>query len=200
MRWFEPIPCDHAVANPLVTDSHDLHGHDEYDFIHGRPFSSWDGTAWLKSSRPEDDEDPDDVLQNHLGLPIYSPRLRDALTAEGIQDIEYLPVRIFRPHGEFIQGFAIANILSVVPALDTNRSDYDTYPEDYFLPGRRGDVSGVRRAVLLAPKLQGRDVIRLAEFPLDIFVSEAFRSAFERGGFTGYSFTQVEVSGLQDVS
>ncbi len=195
MTWFQVAGCDNTAANPLVTDSHDLRGYDEYAFMRGSQFTNWDPTSWLKASRPENDGDPDDALQNHLGLPVYSARLSNALTASGIHEIQYLPVQILRPSGECVLGFSIANTLSVVSALDIAHSDYDTFPDDYFLPERRGRIAGLRRAILRASALHGHDVVRLAEFPFDIFVAEAFRSTFDSAECTGYSFVEVEITG-----
>jgi hypothetical protein len=89
--------------------------------------------------------------------------------------------------------FAVANVIDVVPALDRERSSYDTLPPDYFLPERRGNIAGIQRAVLDAKKLIGHHIIRLEEFRQGLYVSEHFKDAFERGQFTGYSFVEVEV-------
>lgn|GEM_PF-6344696 len=75
MDWFTLIECDNTVDDPYVSGIDDLHGHDEWAFTYGRRFRNWDRTAFVQTDRPSDDGVPDDVLQNHLGIPIFSPRL-----------------------------------------------------------------------------------------------------------------------------
>jgi len=193
-KWYDPLECDNTVKNPFIADSEDLKGVDELDLVRGQLIENWDETAWFKSSKPKLCGNPDDVLQNALGLPIYSARLRKTLDKAGVTGIQYLPVGVFRSNNSLIKGFAIANILSLLPAMDFDKSDYDLYEEDYFLLERRGKVRGIRKPVLRSIVIEGYDVFRLKEFNRYIIVSERFRNIFIANGFTGYSFHQVYTS------
>jgi hypothetical protein len=51
-----------------------LKGFKELDFGTGVLIENWDLTAWIKATNPECGGTPDDVLQNHLGLRIYSTK------------------------------------------------------------------------------------------------------------------------------
>ncbi|RJQ27969.1 MAG: hypothetical protein C4589_07420 [Peptococcaceae bacterium] len=194
MKWYWTVDCANTVEDPLVAGKADLKGFEEWDFRRGQLIENWDGTAWLQVEEPQDDGDPDDVLQSHLGLPIYSARLRKALDKAGVTGIQYLPVRVLHYDGTPIEGFAIANILNLLPALDFEKSDYDLYPDDYFLPERRGKVRAVRRPVLRYKVIEGCDILRLKEYKVMILVSERFRNLFVANGFTGYSFYEVKTS------
>jgi hypothetical protein len=77
--------------------------------------------------------------------------------------------------------------------LDEERSHLTRHPDDYFIEGRRGKVSGIRRAVLQREALIGYDIIRLSGNPVHLYVSERFRNVFWHG-FTGYSFQEVDLS------
>ena len=189
-RWYWAVSCDNTVEDPLVVDSADLEI-DPGRLDVGQPQEGWSDLAWLRAEKPENDGTPDDALQNHLGLPVYSFRLRSALEAAGIRGIQYLPVRLFRPNGQEIAGFSIANIVERRGALDRSRSDYDVFPNDYFLSERRGDVRGIRRVVLHVEALRGCDIARLDEFPSSVYVSERFKNVFESAPFTGYSFREM---------
>lgn len=193
MKWFDMIPNDNAVAKPFVTDKHNFFGIDEVQLTSGTRVTRWGGKSWLMCTDTACNGDPDDALQNHLALPIFSLRLRRSIRQAGIGDIQYLPVRILRPNRDEIPGFSLANILAKVPALDVSRSDFDRFEDDYFIPERRGTVSGLRRAALKRAILQGRDIARLEEFEVAMFCSERFKKAFERGRCTGFSFEQVSV-------
>jgi hypothetical protein len=192
-RWYWAISCDNTVDNPLVVDAADL-GIDPQNLAVGHSLESWSELARLRTTKPENDGMPDDVLQNHLGLPVYSSRLRAALAGAEIRGIQYLPVRLFRPNGQEVAGFSIANITERREALDRSSSDYDVFPDDYFLSDRRGKVRGIRRVVLRAKALAGCDSARLDEFPSSVYVSERFKNVFEAGRYTGYSFREVLTS------
>lgn len=192
-RWYWAISCDNTVDNPLVVDSAEL-GVDPEDISCGERLERWGELARLSVTKAQNDGVPDDVLQNHLGLPVYSRRLRAALEASGIRGVQYLPIRVFRPNGEQISGFSIANIVEKRQALDRLRSDYDVFPDDYFLLERRGNVRGIRRAVLRAEALADCDIARLDEFPSSVYVSERFKAAFEAVRCTGYAFREVRTS------
>lgn len=190
MKWFWTISCDNTVDDSLVVDSADL-GISPEEISFGKEINDWSELARMSATKQENDGVPDDALQNHLGLPVYSPRLRATLEAGEVRGIQYLPIRLFRPNGQEISGFSIANIVERREALDRSQSDYDVFPDDYFLPDRRGNVRGIRRAVLRERALAGCDIARLAEFPASIYVSERFKTNFETAGCTGYTFREV---------
>jgi hypothetical protein len=190
-RWYWPV-TDNCVQTPLRANAADLRGHDLWDFTNGRPLAAWDGSAWYRSGSSAHDGEPDDVLIEHLGIPVYSERLRITLSEAGISGIQHLPVRLFRSDGAEIHGYAIANILNLVPALDLMTSDYTVFGDDR--PDRKGQVRALRRPVLKASLVAGLDVFRLEEYELFVCVSELFKTVFELGHFTGYSFRQLEIS------
>jgi hypothetical protein len=193
-RWYWPVECDNTVADPLVVAEANLGGLDEYDFVRGIRIANWNEAAWFRSPDAHHDGDPDDVLQNHLGLHIYSARLREALEAANITGIQYLPVKVLLSDSSPIEGFAIANILNLVPVLDFERSDYDVFPEDYFLPERRGKVRGIRIPVLRRAAVELFDIVRLEESKWYVCVSERFKNAFEMSRCSGYSFQELMLS------
>lgn len=196
MKWYHVIDCDNTVADPYVADAGDLMGVDEEDLWGGTPVANWNEAAWIQARKPGNDGDPDDALQTYLPAPIYSARLRQALEAACITGIQWLPIHVLRPDGTEIPGYAIANIVNLVEgALDLERSDYDVYPPDYFLPERVGKVRGIRIPVLRGEKLRGLDIVRLAEARAAFYVSERFKDIFEKAGCTEHSFREVEVLG-----
>ena len=193
MKWYWTVSCDNTVATPFVGDQGDL-GLDESLLRTGRLVETWPGTAWVRAHSQQQDGEPDDVLQTLFALPIFSARLRTALQHAGIEGVEYLPIRVYRPNGDAIFGFSIANILSCVEALDLRLSDFQRLPDDYFLPERRGWIRSISKPVLVRSVLEGLDVIRLSCFPPSVYVSERFVRVFEDGRFTGYSFHEVQTS------
>ncbi len=194
MKWHEAIGVS-GFHDPFVADTEDLKGFDAEDFRRGRRIRSWDPAAWYKAVKRRNDGALDDVLCEGLYIPVYSARLREALDRAGIEGIQYLPVRVFRPNGSEIKGYAIANFLHAVSALDAERTEEVMYfPDDFPNPHARGKIEGIRGLVLRASRLEGRDVIRLRESLLRVYVSDRFRGVFKEGGFTGYAFRRVKVA------
>ncbi len=191
MKWFNAIECDNTVADPYVADEGDI-GVEDWQLREGKHLEKWSAQSWIRAAKPGNDGDPDDVLQSYLGVPIYSSRLRAALAESGVDgDIQYLPLRVLRPNGEEIDGFAIANITTVRDALDRKRSDISLFADNFPAPSKRGQISAVRKPVLLGNRLAGCDIFRLDGYPVAYYVSERFKVAFEKGRFTGYSFREV---------
>ncbi len=199
MNWYSIISCDNTVQNPFVADLGDLGPHEEFQLRSCAEIRDWPGAAWVRASDCVHDGDPDDVLQTLLDLPIYSARLQSAIEAAHIGGIQFLPLRVLRPSGTEVEGYCIANILNCVRALDLHRSDFDRFPNDYFLPQRRGQIRALRKAVLERDALSGHDIIRLSEYKVAVYVSQHFVNAFEEDGFSGYSFRRVATSGHEDV-
>lgn len=193
MRWFWVVRNDRVVADPLVTDGADLAGVDPELLGISVPAPRWDPEAVLRTIEPGNDGWPDDALQNHLGLLVFSGRLRAAPEAEGVRGLQFLPVRVLRPRGEPVEGYSVANIVELRDALDRGLSDYSVYPDDYFLPERRGRVRAVRMPVLRRAALAGTDLARLAEVPAAACASERFRRVFDEDSCTGLSFREVRV-------
>lgn len=196
-RWYEPIPESAGTRTPLILGRFDLKGLDEEILRLGQPIDRWDETIWYQAASPEEDGEPDDALLCYPADPVWSPRLQAALNHRGIADIQYLPVRILHFDGSPIEGFAIANLLSFVPALDKQRSEYDLFgdvPLGSLQPDRRDSILMLRKPVLRRSALAGYHIIRLREYPASFYVSEIFKDSFEAGGFTGYQFREMELS------
>jgi hypothetical protein len=193
MIWYWVISCDNANEDPLVADRGDLGQFEEWSFRCQGKIEHWPGTAIIQSSSAANDGDPDDALQTYLGLPVFSARLRRKLELAGINTIQYLPIRVLDSRHQQILGYSIANILSCCDALNQEESKISRYRDDWIVPERRGEISGIMKAVLHSEALEGLDIIRLQNFDPSIYVSGHFKKVFEENGFTGYSFVEVKV-------
>lgn len=191
--WYWVIPNMSTLPKPLVADAGSLGKFDEWDFRSGRLIRNWPGEAWVRATRPENDGVPDDVLQTFLPLLIFSIRLQKALSEMGIGDVQYLPLTVQGYGGCSLNGFAIANILAVRDALAVDQSRVTRFREDWIVPERRGEISGIMKAVLIGSSLDGADIIRLVSYPAPVYVSETFRQVFMQGGFTGLGFVKMKV-------
>jgi len=196
MKWFQPIECDNTVKNPLVCNNDNLeqYGFQEDDFIIGKRIKDWRDVISFRATDKKHDGKPDDVLQNHLMLPIYSDRLTSELMKEEINGIQYLPIRVLRPKNNEIKGFAIANIINFVEAFNYKKSDYTRFEDDFPNPTVRGKIAMVDNFVLYKNKLVGMDIIRLKDYNQRIFISENVKTIFDKNNFTGYSFREIKLT------
>lgn len=151
----------------------------------GQFIENWDENAWLQASDPDHEGEIDDVLQNHLRLPIFSHRLQHALTSAGIGGIQFLSVKVLRPDGEIIPGFAIANLLNIIPALNKDRTQFKVIKPSYAEEER---ILLYSKVCLYKQALEGYDIIRLKESKYKIYASERLKDIFEGGEFTGATF------------
>lgn len=163
MRWYWAVGCDNTVTTPFVGDEGDLGDH-ESDLTACRQVENWQGNAWVRASRSERDGDPDDVLQTCFFVPIYSARLRAALEDAQITGIQYLPIHVLKMGGIKIPGFSVANILNCVDGLDAERSEVERFPDDYFLPARRGQIRSLNKVVLVGSAVDRYDILRLSGY------------------------------------
>lgn len=195
MKWFWVVSCDNTVKNPYIGNLKDLFYYQgkEYMFTKGKHIHNWDMRSYLGVKTYQDDGNPDDVLQSNIFAPIYSNRLQVALSKE-VKGIQYLPIVVKHYDNREIKGFAIANILNMVKALDLNQSDYDIRPNDYFISEKRGEIAALRKPVLIGRRILKFNIIRLYEYSGYVFVSEKFKNIFESNGFTGYSFHETKLS------
>ena len=120
------------VVRPFQTGDEDLYGLVGCHLKLGDRIQDWNANAWIRSRRRKDDGVPDDILAEHLDVPTFSRRLRDALKKArvGIKDLQYLPVHVFKSTGEELEGYAFANVITRIKALDYDRTDWGPLPPD----------------------------------------------------------------------
>ncbi len=195
MKWFKLYECDNTVKNPLVCDYSNLEKYNfsKWDFIKGEEIKNWNESIIFQSKKKKNDGDPDDVLQNYLGIPIYSEKLINVLKNSNTTGIQYLKINVMKSDNSIIDGFCIVNLLNFIEALDYKKSEYDRFSNDFPNANVRGKISGVKKFVLNKDKLENFDIIRLKDYDLRYFVSGKFKKIFEDNRFTGYSFEEVEL-------
>lgn len=193
VNWFRAVRWANAVSNPYVSSQENCFGIEEDELRTGKEITSWSANAWIRCTKPEWDGEPDDVLQTHLDVPIYSRRLQEMIAGRAFSGIQFLPIHVLRRDGTEIPGFAIANILNILPVMNLERSELDRYEDDWPFPPDRGQIAGVYKLALRGAGLESYDIIRVKEFDLAECVSQRFKDAFEEGLFSGCSFKELEV-------
>lgn len=193
MRWYDVVNFDNLNSKPLLAKEGWLDV-DEYELRSCQSLPTWSGNAWLRSDSLESDGRPDDALVSCFFVPIFSPRLREALQGAHINGIQFLPIHVFLSTGVEVGGFSVANVLNGSDALDLQKSNYEFFPSDHPVTSKRGKFRDIRKAVLTRSKLDGADLIRLTQYKVALYASERFVRIFEELGCTGLSFREVETS------
>jgi hypothetical protein len=139
---------------------------DTFEGLEGRD-SLWDGFPYL----------------------VFSPRLRAALAAAGVTNVEYYPARISnRQTGEVLTDFLIANIVGLAFCMDWERSIY--VPEE----GLPGYVEEVSRLVLDSGKVPEHLLMfRLGELSTKLLCHRRVSEALTEQGIVGVRFEEVEI-------
>ena len=197
-KWYTLVlDEDTRVKGSLDIDEGDLFGRDDSDLELGKRLRKWDRRIYLRSSSPDGDGPPDDVLCTHLGTPVFSPRLQQALAEANVgqRNLQYLPVHVYLSTGKEIEGSAFANIVTRIKALDYDKSEMLWLDDDNIDPATgKPEVLGVWTVALKGKALKGHEVIRLTEYFPSFLVSQRFVDVFKEGGFTGASFLPVHVT------
>lgn len=202
MKFYRPMQCDNAVENPLVCERSNiaqlcnlkdyLYVINTY-FSHGKEIANWPKGVYFTTQKEENDGEPDDVLQNGYGLPIFSKRLVKAICDAEIEGFQFLPVTVMDYGGKSVRPYYIANCLNMFDAFDPDKSGYNKIPDDFVNPSARGKII-CYRFVLIAEKIESCDVFRIPGQINAYFVSDKFVKMFRKNSFSGYSFDEVRLS------
>jgi Immunity protein family (Imm11) len=182
----------------FMADEQHLVGIDIGDLDRGRRVDGWNSESSLNSNQSNHDANPYDV--EFAGLPMiptFSSQLQAALFNShiGTDDVQYLPVRLVRSTGEEIHGFAMANVLTRVAALDRDRCYLLLEHEEEIDPATGlADIMSIFNIAVRSELLKGHDIARLVEFRPAVLVSQRFVDVYEQGHFTGAIFSPLIMS------
>ena len=192
MKYFRVWNCEHAVKDPMVceTNLEDL----QIDKRIFRICKEFTGSEKIKfyAELEEDDGTPDDFLQNTEMVPIFSPRMREAIEEAGITGIQYIPIEVEHYNKEKLEGYCIANVLNSVPdALDIDKTIFWNRKSD------NGRLNVYVSSIKSENIPDNMDIFRLkyderfvTEYSTFIVVSERFKSIIAKNKFTGIGFSK----------
>jgi hypothetical protein len=196
MKWYDLSARLDDDEDVYFANESNLFHMDYFDLKLGKRIEVWNADSFFRSKSSKYDGELTDILGEHLGLPTFSSRLREALEKADIAttDIQYLPVRVFKSTGEEAKGFSIANVISRIAALNYENSVMLEQDESEIdrLTGKQ-KVTSVWTPALREEPLMDHDAIRLLEFFPPVFVSERFAEVFREGGFTGGVLNPVTI-------
>ena len=192
MKYFRVWDCEHAVKDPMVcvTNLEELKISINR-FRICKEFTSGENIKFY-AELEEDDGTPDDFLQNTEMVPIFSPRMREAIEEAGIKGIQYIPIEVEHYNKEKLEGYCIANVLNSVPdALDIDKTIFWNRKSD------NGRLNVYVPSIKSEKVPDNMDIFRLkyddrfvTEYSTFIVVSERFKSIIAKNKFTGIGFSK----------
>jgi uncharacterized protein DUF1629 len=120
-----------------------------------------------------------DFIRPGPNIPLVSPRMREALTKAGVDNVEYFPARIKDRTTNEERPYFGANIIGLVSAMDRAKSE--------FRPLRRHPVRvlDISKLVVDEERCAHMGLFRLAELDLLILVDEPVKDELERQDMQG---------------
>lgn len=158
----------------------------EYITISGKEIEQWDTVVF------EYDSVEGNVLTDYLAnlyrwLVVSSDFRR--LTQNIIEkQVQYLPVKIIDKFTKVeIDSYCVANIVTVIDALDLGKSKYDVFELD----GEK--IISIEKYALKGNEIVGKHIFRIKDDTIPVFVSEELKKKIEDNNLTGFEFLQVDV-------
>ncbi len=192
MKYYQIYDCERAVKDPMVcvTNLEELKISINR-FRICKEFTSGENIKFY-AELEEDDGTPDDFLQNTEMVPIFSPRMREAIEEAGITGIQYIPIEVEHYNKEKLEGYCIANVLNSVPdALDIDKTIFWNSKSD------NGKLYVYVPSIKSENIPDNMDIFRLkyderfvTEYSTFIVVSERFKSIIAKNKFTGIGFSK----------
>lgn len=137
----------------------------------------------FQSETPHVEPFPDFSRDGH-GCPVMSTRLKELLTASGIDNVDYYPASIIEyENDEPRPGYWAANVVGLVNCMDRNGSVFTEM---------RGRILNLQRLSIDENEAVGKDFFRLADIPRILLIDKRFKGVLEDNGITGTQLIELD--------
>jgi hypothetical protein len=128
-----------------------------------------------------------DNLLNTDACMVVSSRLADALKMQGVEHLEYLPVRIIDHKGKVAsKDYFVLNSLELVDCIDREKSKFT---ENAIVPGR---ISRFEKLVIDESRIPAdRPLFRMKDFARIALATKALANALNREKFAGLGWLPI---------
>lgn len=186
MSFYKVIYSETEESTVVLCD-YDLRGFKYTNLLVGETVEQWDENVCLYYDKEGVWED---YLANPLHWPVASERFAMLLDRRAAGSIQCFSARLQnRLNGELKPGYYVVNVTELIPALDLDRSDYDSFSPE------KGRVHRLHKPVISCAKVRsGAHIFRLAEYPFSLIVSGELRETILDSEITGIDFWEVEIS------
>jgi hypothetical protein len=130
----------------------------------------------------------EDFLGNIEGVLVVSQKAKDLLIQEGVQAVEYLPVKIINHKGRATkEAYYIAHQIDLQDCLDLKKSQYERNDIDPEF------ISTVEKMVIAEDKIApNRMLFRMKQFPKVPIIHRKLAQSIKGAGLTGVYFGEIK--------
>lgn len=153
----------------------------EYIIINGKKIDDWPNVEFYYSSKASNLES--EYLLNAASLPIIHKKVQQKFEQEGIEGIQYLPIKLIDVvTNEINLNYVVMNVLNMIEAYDMQKSEYN-YDEKtnsyWFLP---------HTTYLDKEVCSNYDIFRCNKDTIPIYVSEKIKEIIKTEKWIGFEF------------
>lgn len=186
MRYYKLIYDYEKDDNYVNCDIANIGDMNKYIAISGKKIEWWNDVVFEYNS--VEGNVLTDYLANLYRWFVVSDNFRQ-LTKKIIENqVQYLPVKVIdRVTKSEIDSYFVANIVTVIDALDLENSKYDVFELD------NEKIISVEKYALKSSEIVDKHIFRLKDDIIPIFVSETLKKVIEDNDFIGFEFLEVDV-------
>lgn len=186
MRYYKLIYDYEQDDNYVNCDTASIGNMNEYVTITGKEVKQWDEVVF------EYDSAEGNILTDYLANLYRWFIVSDDFckkTREIIENqVQYLSVKVCDRFTRLEVGsYFVANIVTVIDALDFENSKYDIFELD------DEKIISVEKYALKSNKIVDKHIFRLKDDTIPIFVSESLKKIIEDNNLSGFAFLEVDV-------
>lgn len=186
MRYYKLIYDYEKDDNYVNCDSASIGSMDEYITISGKKIDCWEDVVFEYDSA--EGNLLTDYLANLYRWLVVSDKFCQLTQSVIEKQVQYLPVKVVdRYSNSEIDSYLVANIITVIDALDLENSKYDVFELD------DEKIISVEKYALKSSKIIGKHIFRLKDDSIPVFVSETLKKVIEDNEFIGFQFLEVDV-------
>ena len=187
MRYYKLVYDYENDDNYVNCDIANIGNMNEYITSNGKVIDKWDEVVFKYDS--SEGNVLTDCLANVYRWYVVSDDFRKYTDDIIGEQVQYLPVTIVdkRTKAE-ISTYCVANIVTLVDALDLENSKYDIFELD------DEKIISVEKYVLKQNKILKWNIFRLKGDTIPIFASELVKNVIEDKGLLGFRFLEVDIN------
>ncbi|WP_297422739.1 DUF1629 domain-containing protein [Clostridium sp.] len=160
-----------------------------YDMLKGENLESWNNDIEFYYSKDDGNILTDCLATDNRWL-VVSEKFRNAIDKIACNSIQYLDIKIINKEtNEINNTYKVANVITVLDALDLKNSKYDLFELD------DEKILSVEKYALKRDKIKDYNIFKLKDDTIPTFVSEEFKNKVEENNLTGFQFLEVRVIG-----
>lgn len=187
MRYFKLIYDYENDENYVNCDVGNIGDMDEYITSNGKIINEW-GRVVFEYNSSEGDVLTDYIANLYRWL-VVSANFIDVTNNLIEEQVQYLPVKIVDRITEAEKAsYFVANIVTVVDALDMHKSKYDIFELD------EEKIVSVEKYVLKGDEIANNHIFKLKDDTIPVFVSEKIKQIIEDNNLLGFAFLEVDVT------